>query len=147
MVRRSKKLAFGLSIGVKSFQRCCFGSIAFLDVSSLNSAALVAAFFLQRKKVCFFEKKKQKNPAPTRSSTGVNLLRLARRRTDKSFLVLFFQKRTYFLSYAFMHHFWSFFARAAGRGAAAIFRATDPPRARSWLGAALQWVCKPTLSS
>jgi hypothetical protein len=60
MVRRSKKLAFGLSIGVNSFQRCCFGSIAFLDVSSLNSAALVAAFFLQRKKVCFFKKRSKK---------------------------------------------------------------------------------------
>jgi hypothetical protein len=45
MVHRSKKLALALSNGVKSFQRCRFGRIAFLDVSSLNLAALVAAIF------------------------------------------------------------------------------------------------------
>jgi len=45
-----------------------------------------------RKKDFFFEKKKQKAFAPAPSSRDENSVQLARRPTDKSFLVLFFKK-------------------------------------------------------
>jgi hypothetical protein len=45
-----------------------------------------------RKKDFFSEKKKQKTFACSPSSRGVSVIDLARNQTDKSFLVLFFEK-------------------------------------------------------
>jgi len=49
-----------------------------------------------RKRVFFFEKKKQKTFAPALASPGANVRRLTRTQADKSFLVLFFKKEHFF---------------------------------------------------
>jgi hypothetical protein len=58
----------------------------------MRRGTFIGAYCPNRKKVFFFEKKKQKIFAPAPSSPGARVIQLARNRTDKSFLVLFFKK-------------------------------------------------------